>query len=83
MPKGIKENWEKEFDEKFEIFVMDEKEVFPCEGGYCDTSVEYIKSFIRHLLSQEKQKSFQDGKLNGYLEACQELKRRIKKVGRK
>ncbi len=57
--------WEKEFNKDFGVFNWNEtarerhtgeilscvREVFPCEGGYCDMDVSSIKEFISNLLT--------------------------------
>ena len=60
-------NWQKEFDEKFEVSnVSDSEQVeecFPCEGGFCDMSPTEIKSFISQVEANAIQEGYNRGRL--------------------
>ena len=61
MTKKI-ENWEKEFDEEFDMYnpIHDDGTKIPVWSG---SDFENIKSFIRQLLKQEKEKLIHDHKI--------------------
>lgn len=64
-PTPTKDSWEKEFDKQFEIVTgVKSNPSFPCEGGYCDTSVAEVKSFIRSAI----EKAYKEGQVasDGY-----------------
>ena len=56
------ENWEKEFDENFDMYnpIHDDGTKIPIWSG---SDFENIKSFIRQLLIQEKEKLIHDHKI--------------------
>lgn len=64
-------NWREQFNKKFEVhkWKNDEKERFPCEGGYCDMSPKEIKDFFTSQLSSiiaEVEESYgKEGKFTG------------------
>ena len=60
--KKEKENWEKEFDENFDMYnsIHDDGTKIPVWSG---SDFENIKSFIRQLLIQEKEKLIHDHKI--------------------
>ncbi len=50
--------WEEEFDKQFEVregSPYGHKQMFPCEGGYCGTSVDEIKDFVKNLLTSQRE----------------------------
>lgn len=55
-----KKGWESEFDEKFGVLEgspYGAKQMFPCEGGYCNTSVDDIKAFLRETIASSEQRT--------------------------
>ena len=63
-------NKDKKIIEEFEkLFQID-------EWGVLQTRGKSVEGFILKALSTQRQQSFKDGKLNGYLEGCQEMKKR-------
>lgn len=55
------------FDEKFDVFIKKNREVFPCEGGYCEMCPVEIKRFIqseKDLSKKEGQEEYKQFILN-------------------
>lgn len=73
MNKDTKENWEKEFDEKFGVIGVDKNEDLT-------THPWQLKDFIRYLLSSERQRLIKSIQGLPCKEDCVVLKSRVLKL---
>lgn len=74
------EVWEESFNKEFGVSKgpgrLYEDETFPCEGGYCETSVYDIKAFISKAIA-----SAVEAREREISEAVKEMKSSVEKAG--